>query len=183
MSIAYLSTVSGLPTGQASSTTVAPQSTGGSAAPAAASGATAGTAYETSTPGTYVCLVTYPAAALPPGSVPWVHWDVNGTLIDDPSPIQVNGQGPIKRGAGATIPFYVAQSADHISPFSGSLAARRSLDNSGFAACTNTPVQDAAANGFFWLTLTQAETDALAIALVVTGTGADPVPLTLLTTP
>jgi hypothetical protein len=88
--LAYLSAVSNLPSGQASSTTVTAQTTSGGA-PATDSGATVGAVHETNTPGTYVCLVTYPAADLPTGTLPWVHWSVNGVMIDDPAPLSCNG--------------------------------------------------------------------------------------------
>ena len=35
--------------------------------------------------------MTYPAADLPLGTLPWVHWSVNSVAIDDPQPIPVNG--------------------------------------------------------------------------------------------
>jgi hypothetical protein len=87
MSFPYLSQVSGFATGLAGSTTVTAQITSGGAAPATASGATVGTVFETSTPGTYICLVTYTAGNLPVGTAPVVHWSVNGALIDDPMPL------------------------------------------------------------------------------------------------
>jgi hypothetical protein len=83
VSFAYISSVAGFPTGQASNTTVTAQSTSGSA-PTTAAGATVGTVFETSTPGTYVCLITY--TSLASGAIPWVHWSVNGVTIDDSAP-------------------------------------------------------------------------------------------------
>jgi hypothetical protein len=80
------SQVSGFPTGLAGSTTVTAQITTG-AAPTTASNATVGAVFETSTPGTYQCLVTYTAANLSVGTIPVVHWSVNGALLDDANPI------------------------------------------------------------------------------------------------
>ena len=59
-----------------------------------------GSVVETSTPGTYVCPITYTIANLPLGTQPWVHWSVNGAPIDDPSPINLNGPLDIITGDG-----------------------------------------------------------------------------------
>jgi hypothetical protein len=91
MSTAYLSQVSGFPSGLAGSCTVTPQITSGGD-PTTAAGATVGAIVEKSTtPGTYLCLVTYTAGNLPLGTIPQGHWSVNGVVVDDVTMIPMNG--------------------------------------------------------------------------------------------
>ncbi len=84
----YLSSVSGFPAGLATGAfTILPQITSGTGAPVGDGSATVGTVYETSTPGTYLCLITYPTVDVTLPVLPWVHWSVSGAAIDDPFPI------------------------------------------------------------------------------------------------
>lgn len=86
MSVQYIATVETDPAanaGQAGSLTVTPLDNG-SGNPTAVGGSSAGTPHETSTPGWYSCIITYPATPV----IPWCHFSftATGVKMDDPSP-------------------------------------------------------------------------------------------------
>ncbi len=88
MPLQYLSTVSNFPAGLATGAfTILPQVTSGTGPPIGDISATVGTVYETSTPGTYLCLITYPTLDVALPILPWIHWSVSGAAIDDRTPI------------------------------------------------------------------------------------------------
>jgi hypothetical protein len=187
MSLQFLSTVSRFPSGLAGSTTVTPQTTNGAAAPATDALATVGIVAETLTPGTYTCLVTYPNADVALPYTPWVHWNVNGSLIDDyaPLPLFVDPlltQGPFKSGQSSQIDFYLVASIDHVTPATGkTVTAQRAIAGAGFSAATGTVAE--IGFGAYRLTASAADMTGTDMLFLFTASGADPAIISVNTSP
>jgi hypothetical protein len=185
LSFPYLSQVSGFATGLAGSTTVTAQTTSGSAAPATAGGASVGTVYEASTAGTYICLVTYTTGNLPLGTLPIVHWSVNGTAVDDPLPIsafQPLVSSPFKINTAAPVDFYLVSSLDHVSPVTGAtITSQRAIAGGAFGATSGSVAE--ISNGCYRLSAAAADMNGTDIIFRFTATAADPVVIPINTSP
>jgi hypothetical protein len=193
MAFSFLSKVSGLSTGYASTASVSPQYTTGAAAPVVDSNASLGTVYETSTPGTYICEVTYSEVILPPGTsgvLPIVHWSVHGTAVDDFAPIALftpvdalltAASYILQTGVGIdAFPFFMTLSSDHYSPATGlSITAARSQNGGGFFPCDNAATETG--NGWYQINLSDNDMNAQTIALNFAGPASDTARFNLVT--
>lgn len=87
-----------------------------------------------------------------------------------------------KNTALAKFPFFVVDSADHVTGKTGlTVTAERSLDGAAFAACTNAVTE--IANGWYHIDLAAADLNANTVAFKFTATGADARMLTIVTQP
>ncbi len=189
MALQFLSTVSRFPAGLAGSTTVTPQITNGVGPPTNDGSAVVGSVSETNTPGTYTCLLTYPNADVALPYVPWAHWNVNGSLIDDYAPLALYPdtvfiQGPFKLGQASQIDFYMVLSTDHVSPATGkvpTMTAQRSIAGAAFTAVTGTVAE--IGSGAYRLSASAADMTGTDMLFLFTSGGADPVIIPVNTTP
>ncbi len=187
MSLQFLSSVSRFPTGLAGSTTVTPQTTNGIGPPTNDAGATVGTVSETATPGTYTCLVTYPNADVGLPYSPWVHWNVNGSLIDDNAPLPLFADtvfttGPFKSGQASQIDFYLVSSTDHVTPATGkTVTAQRSISGAAFTGVTGSVAE--IGSGAYRLSASAADMTGTDMLFLFTATGVDPAIISVNTTP
>lgn len=89
-------------------------------------------------------------------------------------------EGMKKNTAFSTFPFYMVDSADHITAKTGlTVTAQRSIDGGAFASCTNSPSE--IGSGFYKLDLSAADLNGVFISLKFSASGADTRALTIKT--
>lgn len=91
-----------------------------------------------------------------------------------------SGQLFIKKNTAVVFPFVMLSSTDHVTPKTGlTVTATRSLDGAAFAACANAVTE--LSNGWYVITLATTDTNATAIGLRFSATGADDRDVTIYT--